>query len=163
MGTKIHFITGKSVELEDNEWPRFFRRFRDSGVRYYQTLKRQIIPFNSTTIEFIELALNEPMTVGEMLDKTKAGSTGADEKTSEEKYQDAEDDFLAKANCTHKNDDGSTRRSMYYAETTTGRKYFPVCDFCGHRARYVGVQKVSEGKDANWTLEDLEAAKIYAG
>ncbi len=66
--------------------------------------------------------------------------------------KEAEALFLAKASCTHEN------VSLYCQNVTIrkkgekdklGARYFPVCDFCGHRGRYVAANKLTKEEMAN--------------
>lgn len=163
MGTKIHYSSGSSVELRDGEGDRFWNRARTAGFRYYQSLDNVVIPFNHPTITYIELELTKPA-VGPSFEKPKEEITITEAKEIEETNRAKQErEFMAKANCTHKNPDGSTKRSMYYVDTVNGRKYFPVCDFCGHRERYVGVPKVEKGDHPLWHMDDIRNAKPYKG
>jgi len=67
------------------------------------------------------------------------------------KKKEAEDelmkDMYEKSNCKH--DDVS----LFAQDTKKGKRYFPVCDFCGHRGRYV--------KTENLTDEEKEAAQVW--
>lgn len=175
MSTKIHFYSGKTVELSDKEGPAFWDRLRNAGMRYWISKEQGVtIIFNSATIEYIETDLMDNRTVGEIeaakqaqakaeLDERKESDTLTqedEERIKEAAMKKAEQDFMDKSNCKHKTADGDTLYELHYNETTTGRKYFPVCSFCGHRARYVGLQKVQEGK-SEWTTDDIEFAKPY--
>lgn len=171
MGTKIYYSSGHVVELREGEGSRFWNRARNAGFRYYQSLDDIIIPFNHPTITHVELDLDDPnSTEGKKVRKEKAAKS-APEKISE-KIEDIkekeltsqaqqEKTFMAKANCTHKDPEGKTLRTLYFSETVNGRKYFPVCDFCGHRERYVSVPKIEKGEHPLWTMDDVKIAKLY--
>lgn len=174
MGTKIHFYSGKVVELSENEGMAFWGRLSKAGIRFWKSTEQNItVLFNSPTIEYIEHGKQIHKTAGDLerekreLEKAERQKridehkmTPEDrEKEREEMMKKLEDDFMAKSNCTHEQD-GKSLRKLYYSETAQGRKYFPVCEFCGHRARYVGLQKIQDGK-SEWTIEDVEYAKLY--
>lgn len=174
---KVVFINGSEVEIAPEDVEFFMRKFRDSGIRYFFSKRdNKTIPFTSPSIAYIDHGDERPRTVGEM-EKEKAEIVRLREERemakrdklarSEEEIrkaalEKAEKEFMAKANCTHKAEDGTTLRSMYYTDTVNGRKFFPVCDFCGHRERYIGLKKIEEGK-VDWTIEDIENAKPYEG
>jgi hypothetical protein len=166
MGTKIYYSSGNVVELRDGEGARFWNRARNAGFRYYQSLDDVVIPFNHPTITHVELQLDDPHSRQAQQaarkvakeEPTKPADIKATQKTAAAKQ---EADFMKKANCTHKDAEGQTLRKLYYSETVNGRKYFPVCDFCGHRERYVGVPKIEEGAHPLWTMEDVRSAKLY--
>lgn len=66
----------------------------------------------------------------------------ADEELDEEKLAKTEKgvmaEIVAKSACTHK------EVSLYFQKTKKGTRYFPVCDFCGHRGRYVASDAITE-------------------
>lgn len=167
MSAKVHFRSGKVVELSSTEWIAFWNRLRNAGVRFFDSREQNlIIPFNNATIEYMEPDMETPRTVGEMeatKEETEKPNEPTEDKDRMEERNKMEKEFMDRANCRHKNDDGSTRRKLFYAETVNGRKYFPVCTFCGHRERYVGVQKIEDGNDPNWTTEDVTNAELYEG
>jgi len=47
------------------------------------------------------------------------------------------------SSCTHDN------KSLYFKETKTGRKYFPVCDKCFRPSRFIKAESVGEDELAN--------------
>ena len=158
MGTKIHYASGSIVELQEGESERFWGRASKAGFRYYQSLDNKIIPFNHPTIEYIEL---EPF-VPKAVKKAKEAVTMKQAQEDAMTEQDKQDKLmLDRSNCTHRDSEGKTLRKLYYMETTNGRKYFPVCDFCGHREKFIGVQKLEEGKYPDYTMEDLKDAQEY--
>jgi flagellar biosynthesis GTPase FlhF len=176
MGTKIHFYSGKIIELDEAEGKSFWDRMSKAGIRAWQSRSQNItIPFNSSTIEFIENDEAVVKTVGELeADKREQEEKKRKERVAEKKMsqedrtkekeeliKEMEEDFMARANCTHKKGD-KTLYQLQYSETAQGRKFFPVCSFCGHRGRYVGLQKIEEGK-SEWTVDDVEYATVYEG
>lgn len=176
MGTKICFASGREVILPDAEDGRFMKRAMNAGFRYYKCIDGMIIPFNHNTIEFIEpiepTSVPEPEapkkvevvpepTPEEVQMKEEKEQGEADRETKKERLAKMEEEFMARANCKHKNGDGTTKYVIRYVGTVNGRKYFPVCSFCGHRGRYVGVPKIEEGRDPNWTMEDIKNATPY--
>lgn len=168
MGTVIHYSSGHDIELREGEGQRFWNRARNAGFRYYQSLDNIIIPFNHPTITYIELEAKkeEPKPV---VPKKEAAEAKPEKKKTMTEIKEKEltnqakqeADFMAKANCIHKDGNGVTLRKLYFTETVNGRKYFPVCEFCGHRERYVGVPKIEAGENALWTMEDVRSAKPY--
>jgi len=71
-----------------------------------------------------------------------AHSPDEDKKGIEEKEKEMLAEFMAKSNCTHEN------VSLNSQDTKTGLKYFPVCDFCGHRGRYIAADKLGDEEKA---------------
>lgn len=160
MGTKIHYSSGNSVELREGEGARFWNRARTAGFRYYQSLDNIIIPFNHPTITHIELeGIDRPTTPAPV--PPPAPEHKELKEAQETNIQKQEREFMDRANCVHKNGDGTTRYKLHYTDTVNGRKYFPVCTFCGHRERYVGVPKIEQGNDPRWTMEDVKNAVLY--
>lgn len=163
MGTKIHYSSGNMVELREGEGARFWGRARTAGFRYYQSLDNVIIPFNHPTITYIELeGIDKPKTP-QVIEPPKVKTQEEIKEVQLSHKEQMEKDFMARANCTHKTSDGTTLYSLRYTDTVNGRKYFPVCTFCGHRERYVGVPKIEAGNDPRWTMEDVKNATPYEG
>lgn len=177
MGTRIHYASGKTLELPGTEDARFMKRATNAGFRYYKTLDGKIIPFNHPSIEFIE-PFGEPVQVEPRMKPAKPmpeppptpeevkmlkeqDILKQDKKSKEERRKQLEADFMARANCKHKDGNGVTIKKLRYVGTATGRKYFPVCTFCGHRGRYVGVPKIEAGDHPIWTMKDVEEATHY--
>ena len=63
--------------------------------------------------------------------------------------------MLAKSNCKHNS------QSLFVQHTAKGVRYFPVCDFCGKRDRYVSEKKVLDGEYPEWKMEDIDNAKPW--
>jgi hypothetical protein len=177
MSTIIHFYSGKTIELDESEGAAFWKRAVGTGVRFWKSRKQNVaIMFNSPTIEYIELGAKDTRTAGDFEAEKRAVEEAARNKREkrgelteedEARIKEAalkkmETDFMARSNCRHVDEEGNTLRSMYFTDTQQGKRYFPVCDFCGHRERYVGIEKVKEGK-TQWTEEDLENAKPFEG
>jgi hypothetical protein len=171
---KVNFTSGKSLELEEGEDQKFLRNIKLRGnIRYYETMAGHLIPLNSQTIELVEImkdptdALIDTLPVEIEVDEEKLNESmetpvpEMDEMNKQEAPKTKTQDELLeemrkRSDCNHEG-----LLQMCVSETKQGRRYFPVCSFCGHRMRYVGKQKVAEGKDPNWTIEDLRNAKSY--
>lgn len=72
----------------------------------------------------------------------------------EEKRKEMLEELMAKSSCKHDN------KVLYYQVTKTGKgvsnRYFPVCEFCGQRFRFVKAEDLTdEEKDA--ALEWVES------
>jgi len=67
--------------------------------------------------------------------------------TREQDLRAKEAEFIAKAECEH---DDVTLHSHI---TKKGTRYFPVCDFCGHRGRYIA--------SGNLTKEEKKEATVW--
>jgi len=63
--------------------------------------------------------------------------------SKEAKDKEAMAEMLAKSTCTHK------EVSLHFQKTKKGTRYFPVCDFCGHRGRYIASDSVTEEEVTN--------------
>jgi hypothetical protein len=66
------------------------------------------------------------------------------ELSDEEVKQKQMEDLLAKSSCTHEN------YTLHVQQTKKGPRYFPVCEFCGKRERYV--------KNSSLTVEEKAEA-----
>ena len=181
---KIYFTSGKTLEITDDEFKRIAPKLQYGGIRLYRTSKGNLIPLNSTTIELIEkdeeevfeVAVNEPQPESKVEEVTEEHATVEhDEKEDapvEEAYPEKEEpkkaetqqerqdrmmaEMIKKSECLHEG-----LQKMFYQETKAGKRYFPVCSFCGKRERYVSVKKIKDGKITDWTMDDLVTAKEY--
>jgi hypothetical protein len=173
---KIHFYSGNTLELSEKEGKAFWGRASTGGLRYWKSREQKVtIFFNSPTIEYIENDDSHMMTVGDIeiqenADKAEALKLKREAKESDTRSEielkadvlkKMEDEFMDRANCTHEKD-GETLRKLVYTDTTNGKRYFPVCAFCGHRERYVGLSKIEKG-DSKWTMDDVDTAQPYEG
>ena len=144
----IHFVSGKTLEITEIEREKLAPKLGMKGVRTFTSASGHIIPLNSNTMEFIELIPEEET-------ETKKVSRPAVRQEPTEESKDPMEDMLAKSNCTHVN------QSLYIQRTAKGIRYFPVCDFCGKRERYVSEKKIVDGEYENWTVEHLQNAKDW--
>lgn len=160
--TRIHYASGHVVELRPGEGARFWNRGRNAGFRYYQTLDNIVIPFNHPTITYIELeGVDRPTQPQPKPTEQVVANVPEIKEAEQTQRQTAEEIFMAKANCTHKDHNGQTLRKLKYTDTVNGRKYFPVCEFCGHRERYIGVPKIEAGDHPLYTMDDVRDAQPY--
>lgn len=167
----VYFTSGKVLELEKGEDERFLRGIKlRGGIKYYQTNKGHIIPLNSQTIELIEvgemdveekeferaaiIAQETPVPEVPKMDKQEAPKESEQEKNDRRLKE-----LMDKSDCEHEKE----KLEVKFTATKNGKRYFPVCSFCGHRGRFIGKQKVAEGRDTNWTIDDLQNATEYKG
>ena len=154
MSGKIHFVSGKTLDISELEFRNISPKLGAKGIRCQVSHAGHIIPLNSTTMEYIEHIEDEiPAAVevdGEYLEVVKK-----EPKVEPKSPDEAMNDMLAKSNCKHEN------QSLYLQKTAKGDRYFPVCDFCGKRDRYVSEKKVLDGEYDEWKYEDIENAKPW--
>lgn len=58
--------------------------------------------------------------------------------TREQDLRNQEAEFIAKAECKHED------VTLNFHETKKGKRFFPVCDFCGHRGRYIASDSLTD-------------------
>jgi type IV secretory pathway VirB10-like protein len=63
-----------------------------------------------------------------------------------EKEQRLLKEMMARSSCTHEG-----LEVLHSQVTTKGTRFFPVCSFCGHRARYIKKDKLTDEEMANAT------------
>ena len=144
----IHFVSGKTLEITEDERGKLAPKLGMKGVRTFTSKAGHIIPLNSNTMEFIEL-IPEPESAITM------NSVEVAETLLAAVEEDPMADMLAKSACVHPN------QSLYVQDTAKGVRYFPVCDFCGKRERYVSEKKIVDGEYEEWTVEDIQNAKPW--
>jgi hypothetical protein len=156
MSGRIHFVSGKTLDISDIEFRNISPKLGAKGIRCQVSQQGHVIPLNSTTIEYIELIPEEEElteeTKEEKVIEKKEEDNGL---TPEEKQKKAYDELMAKSNCEHPN------QTLYIQRTAKGVRYFPVCDFCGKRERYVSEKKVRDGEYEEWKDEDVDNAKPW--
>jgi flagellar biosynthesis GTPase FlhF len=186
---KIYFTSGKTLEITDFEFERIAPKLQMGGIRLYRTGAGNLIPLNSTTMELIEKESTEDAFVDEEMEVKERVTEAVDKKVEEIKERDTEkeegneeaesreesedkveevketseqrndrllEEMKEKAACLHEG-----KQKMYYQATKAGNRYFPVCEFCGKRERYISVKKIKDGLITDWTMDDLMAAKEY--
>lgn len=148
----IHFVSGKTLEITEHERAKLAPKLGMKGVRTFTSTSGHIIPLNSNTMEFIELVPEPEIKLEkEVIEKEVKDYLKIDPVPKE----DPMEDMLAKSNCLHQN------QTLYVQHTAKGIRYFPVCDFCGKRERYVSEKKILDGEYPSWSLEDIENAKPW--
>ena len=116
------------------------------------------------TMEYIEhipeQPVAEPESTKEVLrnDEHISIEPEPEEKTEEQVMAEITD----KSNCLHEPE----KQELYIQHTAKGIRYFPVCNFCGKRERYVSESKIVEGQykgtpNEKWTEADIANAKPW--
>jgi len=155
MSGKIHFVSGKTLDISELEFRNISPKLGAKGIRCQVSHAGHIIPLNSTTMEYIEHIEEEEEEVREMPTETLVPKQTVEPKVESKSPDEVMNDMLAKSNCKHEN------QSLYLQKTAKGDRYFPVCDFCGKRDRYVSEKKVLDGEYDEWKYEDIENAKPW--
>jgi hypothetical protein len=172
MAGKIHFTSGKTVDLTEHEFRRIAPQMQERGIRLVKLQNGWYVPVNSNSMEFIEY-IPEELEIDKEDKAIKESGVTADvvEKTAEEikkeesiteRKKKALEEMMTKSNCMHE----AEKLELYVQQTAKGVRYFPVCSFCGKRERYVSEKKILDGQYAGtpnekWTAEDLETAIPY--
>jgi len=154
MSGRIHFVSGKTLDISELEFRNISPKLGAKGIRCQVSQAGHIIPLNSTTMEYIE-HIEEEEEVREMPTETLVPKQTVEPKVEPKSPDEVMNDMLAKSNCKHEN------QSLYLQKTAKGDRYFPVCDFCGKRDRYVSEKKVLDGEYDEWKYEDIENAKPW--
>jgi len=160
----IHFGSGKTLEISEYEFSKMAPKLGAKGIRSQITEAGHIVPLNSTTMEFIEKVAEPTLEAGVTLldkDETIIGEIQSQEvipKTNSEIL----DIMKEKSNCKHEPE----KQSLYVQHTAKGKRYFPVCDFCGKRERYISEKKIADKAyvgtpNEKWTLDDIKTAKSW--
>ena len=152
MSGLIHFVSGKTLAISELEFNNISPKLGAKGIRCQVSHAGHIIPLNSTTMEYIEhIEEEQEAPVYEIEEEDSVPVKKIEPKSPDETMND----MLAKSNCKHEN------QSLYLQKTAKGDRYFPVCDFCGKRDRYVSEKKVLDGEYDEWKYEDIENAKPW--
>lgn len=151
MSGRIHFVSGKTLDISEVEFRNISPKLGAKGIRCQVSNAGHIIPLNSTTMEYIEhIAEEEPEET-----VVEESVSIAEPKEEHRNPDEVMADMIAKSNCDHAN------QTIYVQHTAKGVRYFPVCDFCGKRDRYVSEKKVLDGEYPEWKYEDIENAKPW--
>jgi hypothetical protein len=157
MSGVIHFTSGKTITITEEEYRVIGPKLRDKGIKSQVTKAGHLIPLNSSTMEFVEHIPEElpgdnpkPVKVKEKVVKESESPKTNDEIIS---------DMTAKSNCKHEPD----KLELFVQHTAKGVRYFPVCSFCGKRERYISESKILNGEyegtpNEKWTEESLANA-----
>jgi len=172
MSGLIHFVSGKTLEVDEYEFKNMPVQLNGKGIRTKTLRSGHLVPLNSTTIEFIEYvpepvkvhSLSELNPVGvkgdEMIDGLKEAEMNFQKeapkkKTAEERLAE----ITAKSECQHE----PTKLRLYVQHTAKGIRYFPVCGYCGKRERYVSESKIMKNEyvgtvNEKWNENDIAEA-----
>jgi hypothetical protein len=170
----MNFVSGKELEINEKEFNDIPVTLASKGVKVKRMRSGAVVPMNSTTIEFIQAIPEESDLVEKEEPMEEHDSTPEIKKAAEEQLdvqiekpkpktqQEMLDEITAKSNCKHEAD----KLELYVQHTAKGKRYFPVCSFCGKRERYISEKKVIEGLYAGtvngkWTSTDILNAKDW--
>lgn len=160
----IHFTSGKTQEIDTDRFEKFIPELKSRGIRLMLDTNDErslLIPLNSNTIEFIEKKFEKvekpepveekPVSDIEALENMKkeieeSKKEVESKKDLEERQKEAMDELMAKSNCTH------TNQSIRVQQTSNGPRYFPACDFCGKRERFVKADSLTDEQKENAIL-----------
>lgn len=175
MAAIIHFTSGKQLKISEREFRQIAPKLQAGGVRLYRQGKTgNLIPLNSNTMELIEHIKEEETNAVKSVEQTKelpkevapnsekldAEAQKLEEESVEEKRKRLEAEMFAKSNCKHE------KQELYYTQTNRGKKYFPVCTFCGKRDRFISIEKIKNDEYIGtpndvWTMKDVMNAKVW--
>jgi hypothetical protein len=167
MSGRIHFSSGKTLNLTKKEFENFAVKLNAKGIKTQYTAEGHLVPLNSMTMEYIEFVeMDEDIQYNEFQKEVAAAKAAVTTETPKPIEPKTDDeivaDMMAKSNCPHEPD----KLELYRQHTAKGIRYFPVCSFCGKRERYVSESKIVKGDyvgtpNAKWTEEDLATAKPW--
>ena len=153
MSGLIHFVSGKTLDISELEFSNIAPKLGAKGIRCQVSQAGHIIPLNSTTMEYIEhIEEEQEAPVYEIKEKEEVVPV---EKVKPKTEDEALNEMMAKSNCKHEN------QTLFVQHTAKGVRYFPVCDFCGKRDRYVSEKKVLDGEYEECKVEDIENTKPW--
>ena len=163
----IHFISGKTLEINEMEYRNISPVLNAKGIKTKRLATGHVIPMNSMTMEFIEHVPEELPgdNVMEDHDFVPDIKKAIENQMEEPKVKTADDimaEMTAKSNCKHEPE----KMELYIQHTAKGIRYFPVCSFCGRRERYVAESKIMKGEyvgtpNEKWTEKDIANAKAW--
>jgi hypothetical protein len=162
---------GNTYELEA-DWNRLIPNLQTRGIRVFRPKAGVLIPIDKIVLieDLDQLAAEELEEVKEVeiveeeAEEAKSSDEVVEDSDEEEEEQlDIEQrkekilkEMAEKSSCEHEN------RSIYYQEIMGGprgnrtaqKRYFPVCDFCGVRERYIKADSLTDEEKANAKLWD---------
>ena len=153
---KVIMDSGKEYGITEAEKFRFNSKRGTTGRQYpffVMDNGNEIFIHKVSSIEIEDFAYSRRSntSVVNMVSLPKMDKTPTDEQRETERKAKAEEDLIKeifkKSDCKHEN------VSLFYQDTKKGKRYFPVCDFCGHRGRYT--------KNDNLTQEEKDVAKQW--
>ena len=163
MAGKIHFTSGKTLDITDIEYNNISPVLNGKGIKTKRLSSGHIVPMNSMTMEFIEwipeVEVEEPRGTIDSVDQLVVA---VKEVSTKKTADDIIEEMTAKSNCKHEPE----KMELYIQHTAKGIRYFPVCSFCGKRDRYVSESKVIAGEyvgtpNEKWTEKDITHAKAW--
>ena len=162
----IHFGSGKTLEITEEQFQKIGPKLRDGGVRVWALKDSHIIPLNSHTMEYVEYVVEDEEMKERKEEDRFISEPILDQRSQESKVPKTSEELLAemtaKSNCKHEPE----KLELYIQHTAKGIRYFPVCSFCGKRERYVSESKINKGEyvgtpNEKWTDKDIAHAKPW--
>lgn len=171
MAGRIHFSSGKTLEITELEYQNISPKLNAKGIKTQKTAAGHTIPLNSMTMEYIEHIpevldediAEEPVLVAK---PTMHGEEAILEPTPKKEEPKTSDEIIAemtaKSNCKHEPE----KLELYIQHTAKGLRYFPVCSYCGFRKKYVSERKIIDKayagtENEKWTETDIANAKPW--
>jgi len=160
---RITYASGREYEF-DYEWLKLAPKLQLGGLRMFSPKPGTLIPLNSHTIAMIEdFGVEDELEDKSEIDESEEKSNEVESKDTkeeikeekklsiEEKKEKILDEMKAKSECKHE------VYQLFYQEVKTGPKgnqvisprYFPVCEECGVRERYVKNDTLTDEDKAN--------------
>jgi hypothetical protein len=171
---KLHFNNGQERYISENELVGFLKRLANFNIRYFQSRENgDLIFMDNAGLAWMEREMPEmPKTIKATLSvienpRVVEESTTIDaeeEKEKEDPAVKALREITEKSDCLKNGHKGKNqiifKQNMKTFNKSTGKqvdstRYFPVCEFCGLKGRFMAASKLSD--------EIRENAKIYEG
>jgi hypothetical protein len=161
---KLHFTNGFIREMTETELIGFMKRLQAANTRYWGSRENGDLVFlESPGMAYLEREMpDEPVRETKTISETPAPDAEPEEVVEEKKTVDpaveALKEITAKSDC-HKNGHKGQNQIIYKQMLSTkhgpSERYFPVCEFCGFKGRFIAKDKLSD--------DIKEVAKLYEG
>jgi len=156
---KLHFVNGFILDVPEDEYRNLIKRVQHVNIKFWIKKSTEDLVFmNSPSMALLERELPDD-TDGKneisegVSDESESEETVVEDvETSEpEKKEDpaivALREMTAKSNC-HKNKHEGQNQIIYRQNIRTkngqSERFFPVCEFCGFKGRFIAATKLND-------------------
>lgn len=155
---KVYCLEGREFGITRDEKERLIATMnkKRGQARWVDSAGNQIVLDKIVSIEVDEFVVQTPRDVHVVTNQAEPElATEEEDDTGSVELEKKRAEFLeemkAKSSCKHEN--VTMHYQMFSTKAGESKRYFPVCDFCGQRLRYVKADSLTEdqiGESIPW-------------
>lgn len=152
----VYFIDGRSIPLSPRDTKALMMRLKEGGVRMMltrDTEPQQAIIISNCPVAWVDLdEEQQPSTVVVREETANVKTEDAKAESNVDREKRILADIVAKSNCKHE----PAKITYMKTEGKKGIRYFPLCNFCGWRGKFIAADELAEEVKASAQLYQEE-------